>query len=127
MAQDGFDCCEATLSTRQTIRLLADYGVEWPLWDERGPVDDPLSLGLSEPLCERIRRWFAATGEAAIEDPPPGEDMSEEEIETEALGLVDAIQQELGEGYHVELTRDPPAAAAARGDRPHAGPVYRSR
>jgi hypothetical protein len=86
---------------RPTIRLLADYGVEWPLWDTGGPVDDSRSLGLSEPLCERIRRWFVATGEAAFEPPPPAEDMSEEEIGAEAMRLVDAIQEELGDRCRV--------------------------
>jgi hypothetical protein len=84
-----------------TLSLLADYGVEWPLWDDRGPVDDPRSLGLPEPLCARIRRWFVASGEAWIEDPPPVEDMSEEEFDAEALQLVDAIQAEVGDRYTV--------------------------
>jgi hypothetical protein len=53
MARGGLDCFGATLSTRPTIRLLADYGVEWSLWDERGPVEDPLSLGHSEPFSHR--------------------------------------------------------------------------
>jgi hypothetical protein len=86
---------------RRTVRLLADYGVEWPLWDAQGPVDDPLSLGLSEPLCGRIRRWFVASGEASFQEEPLAEDMSDEEFEAEALRLVDAIQEELGDMVRV--------------------------
>jgi hypothetical protein len=48
-------------------------------------------------LCERIHRWFVATGEAASS----GRGHVGEELDDEALRLVDAIQGEPGERCRV--------------------------
>jgi hypothetical protein len=82
------------------LRLMADGGVEWPLWTRRGPVADPGRLGLSEPLLRDIRRWFAYYG-----DPPPeGVDAAtyERAWHTEGGRLATAIQTEVGPSYRVE-------------------------
>lgn len=35
---------------------MCEYGVEWPLWTEEGPVT-PSDLGLSDDLASDIRAW----------------------------------------------------------------------
>jgi hypothetical protein len=47
------------------------------------------------------QQLVVATGEAAFEQPPPAEDMSEEELGAEATPLADAIQEELGDRSRV--------------------------
>jgi hypothetical protein len=41
---------------RSTIRLMVEYGLEWPLWTEGVPLE-PWELGLSAGLTERLRGW----------------------------------------------------------------------
>lgn len=81
------------------IKLMPDEGVDWPLWDEHGPVDDPRALGLSEPLLQAVRRWFDSYVQQPDEDTDEAE--SEAAFESEARRLTDAIQAELGPSYDV--------------------------
>lgn len=43
-------------SRRPILRLMPDYGAEWPLWTVDGMVD-PKTLGLSEELADDLRVW----------------------------------------------------------------------
>ncbi|CAN5370443.1 hypothetical protein BH09ACT4_BH09ACT4_18450 [soil metagenome] len=51
-------------SSRRTIKLLADFGRDWPLWeddDENDAVNlltSPDDYGLSDELTLRMRVWF---------------------------------------------------------------------
>lgn len=41
---------------RLVIRLMVEYGVDWPLWGDDGPME-PWELGLSRGLTARLREW----------------------------------------------------------------------
>jgi hypothetical protein len=41
---------------RLSIRLMVEYGVDWPLWGDEGPME-PWQFGLSIGLTERLRSW----------------------------------------------------------------------
>lgn len=41
---------------RLSIRLMVEYGVDWPLWGDEGHLE-PWELGLSAGLTERLRAW----------------------------------------------------------------------
>ena len=41
---------------RLSLRLMVEYGVDWPLWSDDGPME-PWELGLSANLTERLRSW----------------------------------------------------------------------
>jgi hypothetical protein len=44
-------------------------------------------------LCERIRRWFVATGEAAFEQPSPAEDISDALPEFDRVNSLVVVHQ----------------------------------
>jgi hypothetical protein len=38
------------------VRLMSDYGVDWPLWGDEGELQ-PAALGLSDDLTARLQAW----------------------------------------------------------------------
>lgn len=46
--------------SRRVIRVFADYGADWPLWEPAAEnnTPTPTDLGLSSELEADIRRWF---------------------------------------------------------------------
>ena len=44
--------------TAKSIRMFNDYGVDWPFWDDDGPMDVE-DLSLPEELTSRVLRWAA--------------------------------------------------------------------
>lgn len=45
---------------RRTIRVFADYGNPWPIWETGGPnyTPEPADLGLSAALEWAMRNWY---------------------------------------------------------------------
>ena len=45
-------------STPQRIRMVNEYGADWPFWDDEGPLDVE-DLPLPQELAERVLAWAA--------------------------------------------------------------------
>ena len=90
------------------IRLMWDYGVLVPLWDEHALLpEDPrwlrLVLHLSDELIDELTRWSQAVeaqaGEPRFES-PEWRDASEA-LRRRGQALAEALQREVGSRYRV--------------------------
>ncbi|WP_148572310.1 hypothetical protein [Nocardioides caldifontis] len=87
------------------IRLMWDYGVRVPLWDETGLLpEEPAwlrdALGLSAPLIEELTRWGE---EMDAVDAAPSRRTPEayEQLDRRARALARRLQDELGARFTV--------------------------
>lgn len=51
------------MTSRQTVRLISDYSVGWPLWNDDGAMD-PTTSGVSAALSARLHAWQESFEEA---------------------------------------------------------------
>ncbi len=91
----------------EAIRLMWDYGVRVPLWDEEGLLPDDAgwlqrALGLSSALVADLAAWGESM-ERLIDHrgPVPGEAEALDDLDERARALVTRVENETGGAYVV--------------------------
>lgn len=87
------------------IKVMWDYGVRVPLWDDNGLMPDAPSwlrqaLGLSDELIDDLTRW-GLDMERLDAQPRLRTDAAYEALDARAKVLAQRLQQELGARYEV--------------------------
>src|SRR5262249_46700507 len=97
---------------RTWIRLQADVGVDWPLWRPGAGVLPRSELPCSDALVTQLLEWQRTYAQRAL--PPVSRGVSIFKSHDEAVvfvptgtNLADALQDELGERWHVEYSPPP--------------------
>ena len=87
---------------REHVKIMNDYTVAWPLWNETGPARRN-EFPLSEGLARRLERWARCFNDHF--DPEAGWDdrALKDSHRIEALKLRDQVSVDLGPGYTVTL------------------------
>ncbi len=88
-----------------TIRFMWDYGVDVPLWDERGLVPDEPAvlrdvLGLDDALADDLRAWGRAMQDLDA-DPRRGTPKAYRDLDRQAKKLAARVGEAVGPGFTV--------------------------
>ncbi|ROP65583.1 hypothetical protein [Curtobacterium sp. ZW137] len=87
---------------RITVRLMLEYGADWPLWGPEGPLE-PWELALSPELTETIRQWHALWDRSHDwEDGWTNAD-DRAEHERERPGIAEQLRQEIAAFADLEV------------------------
>ena len=93
------------------LRFMGEYGVAFPLWGERGPIENADTLrnhlGLSEQLIADLADW-AEDWDLNTDDPAKADAWwaRRQEHQAEAHRLVDRLNAELAPRFSVVLVHD---------------------
>jgi hypothetical protein len=96
---------------RRWVKVMADYEC-WPLWDPNPPKNlDPEELPISEPLRLDLTSWAAAFDQTLNRSDPASSGFASthdaEHFVAQGRALVERLQGELGEAWHVEYMPAP--------------------